>query len=99
MLLQVKNNTDNIKSIFFILSDIDYIYIYSFSRRFYPKRLIIEEYNKRYIIKRQTDTGSACNIHFFFFFTLKINTMYIFLLLIQTPLRAYVLLSNISHAL
>ncbi len=29
-----------------------YIYIYSFSRRFYPKRLTIEEYNKRYIIKR-----------------------------------------------
>ncbi len=39
-------------------------YIYSFSRRFYPKRLIIEEYNKRYIIKRQTDTGSACNTNF-----------------------------------
>ncbi len=35
------------------------IYIYSFSRRFYPKRLTIEEYNKRYIIKRQTVTGSA----------------------------------------
>ncbi len=32
-----------------------YIYIYSFSRRFYPKWLTIEEYNKRYIIKRQTD--------------------------------------------
>ncbi len=30
-------------------------------RRFYPKRLTIEEYNKRYIIKRQTVTGSACN--------------------------------------
>ncbi len=29
-------------------------YIYSFSRRFYPKRLTIEEYHKRYIIKRQT---------------------------------------------
>ncbi len=41
-----------------------YICIYSFSRRFYPKRLTIEEYNKRYIIKRQTDTGSACNTHF-----------------------------------
>ncbi len=38
-----------------------YIYIYSFSRCFYPKRLTIEEYNKRYIIKRQTDTGSAFN--------------------------------------
>ncbi len=39
-----------------------YIYIHSFSRRFYPKRLTIEEYNKRYIIKRQTDIGIACNI-------------------------------------
>ncbi len=29
-----------------------YIYIYSFSRRFYPKRLTIEEYNKRYILKK-----------------------------------------------
>ncbi len=28
-----------------------YIAIYSFSRSFYPKRLTIEEYNKRYIIK------------------------------------------------
>ncbi len=27
-----------------------HIYIYSFSRSFYPKRLTIEEYNKRYII-------------------------------------------------
>ncbi len=26
-----------------------YIYIYSFSRLFYPKRLTIEEYNKQYI--------------------------------------------------
>ncbi len=34
----------------------NYIYIYSFSRHFYPKRLTIEEYNKRYIIKRKTDT-------------------------------------------
>ncbi len=33
------------------------VYIYSFSRRFCPKRLTIEEYNKRYIIKRQTDSG------------------------------------------
>ncbi len=41
-----------------------YIYIYSFSRRFYPKRLTIEEYDKRYIIKRQTVTGSACNTTF-----------------------------------
>ncbi len=24
----------------------------------------IEEYNRRYIIKRQTDTGSACNTNF-----------------------------------
>ncbi len=40
------------------------IYIYSFSRHFYPKRLTIEEYNKRYIIKRQTVTGSACNTTF-----------------------------------
>ncbi len=30
---------------------------------FYLKRLI-EEYNKRYIIKRQTDKGSACNTTF-----------------------------------
>ncbi len=29
-----------------------YIYIYLFSRRFYPKRITIEEYNKRCIIKR-----------------------------------------------
>ncbi len=42
----------------------DYIYIYSFSRRFYPKRLSIEENNKRYIIKMQTDIGSACNTNF-----------------------------------
>ncbi len=41
-----------------------YIYIYSFRRRFYPKRLTIEEYDKRYIIKRKTDTGSACNAKF-----------------------------------
>ncbi len=41
-----------------------YIYIYSFSRCFYPKRLTIEECNKQYIIKRQTDTGSACNTNF-----------------------------------
>ncbi len=41
-----------------------YIYIYSFSRRFYTKRLTIEKYNKRYIIKRQTVTGSACNTTF-----------------------------------
>ncbi len=40
------------------------IYIYSFSTHFYPKRLTIEEYNKRYIIKRQTVTGSACNTTF-----------------------------------
>ncbi len=41
-----------------------YIYIYSLGRCFYSKRLTIEEYNKRYIIKRQTDTGSACNTNF-----------------------------------
>ncbi len=41
-----------------------HIYIYSFSRRFYPKRLTIEEYNKRYIIKRQTFTWSACHTTF-----------------------------------
>ncbi len=39
-------------------------YIYSFSRRFYPNRLTIQEYNNRYIIKRQTDTWSACNTTF-----------------------------------
>ncbi len=37
-----------------------HLFIYSFSRHFYPKRLTIEEYNKRCIIKRQTDTESAC---------------------------------------
>ncbi len=31
------------------------IYIYAFSRRFYPKRLTIGEYIKRLILKRQTD--------------------------------------------
>ncbi len=31
---------------------------------FCPKRLTIEQYNKRYIIKRQTDTGNACNTNF-----------------------------------
>ncbi len=41
-----------------------YIYIYSFSRHFYPKRFTIGEYNKRDIIKRQTVTGSACNTTF-----------------------------------
>ncbi len=41
-----------------------FIYIYLFSRRFYPKRLTIEEYNKRYIIKKQTVTGSAFHITF-----------------------------------
>ncbi len=41
-----------------------YIYIYSFSRHFYPKRFTIGEYNKRDIIKRQTVTGSACNTKF-----------------------------------
>ncbi len=41
-----------------------YIYIYIYSFTFYPKQLTIEEYNKGYIIKRQTDTGSACNTYF-----------------------------------
>ncbi len=41
-----------------------YIYLYLFSRRFYPKRLTIEEYNKRFIIKRQMHAGSACNTKF-----------------------------------
>ncbi len=49
-----------------------YIYIYSFSRRFYPKRLTIEEYNKRYIIKRQTVTESACNTTFQALFRAKL---------------------------
>ncbi len=40
------------------------IYIYSFSRHLYPKRLTIEEYNKQYTIKRQTDIGRACNTNF-----------------------------------
>ncbi len=34
---------------------------FTFSRRFYPKRLTIGEYMKRLILKRQTDTGSAPN--------------------------------------
>ncbi len=38
----------------------EYIYIYIY----YPKQLTIEEYNKRYIIKRQIDIGSACNTTF-----------------------------------
>ncbi len=50
----------------------EYIYIYSFSRRFYPKRLTIEEYNKRYIIKRQTVTGSACHTTFQALFRIKL---------------------------
>jgi len=33
--------------------------MYSFRRRFYPKRLTLEEYNKQYIIKKQTDTRSS----------------------------------------
>ncbi len=41
--------------------DCIYIYIYSFSRRFYPKTLTVEEYNKQYIIKMQTDIGGAYN--------------------------------------
>ncbi len=49
-----------------------YIYIYSFSRRFYPKWLTIEEYNKRYIIKKQTVTGSACNTTFQALFRAKV---------------------------
>ncbi|KAK9977043.1 hypothetical protein ABG768_018864 [Culter alburnus] len=32
-----------------------YIYIYSFGRRFYPKRLTSEEYNKRVAMTRQID--------------------------------------------
>ncbi len=49
-----------------------YIYIYSFSRCFYPKWLTIEEYNKRYIIKKQTVTGSACNTTFQALFRAKV---------------------------
>ncbi len=49
-----------------------YIYIYSFSRCFYPKRLTIEEYNKQYIIKRQTVTGSACHTIFQALFRAKL---------------------------
>ncbi len=47
------------------------IHIYSFSKCFYPKRLTIEEYNNRYIIKRQTVTGSACNTTFHALFRAK----------------------------
>ncbi len=50
----------------------NYIYIYSFSRRFYPKPLTIEEHNKRYIIKRQTDTGGACHTTFQALFRAKL---------------------------
>ncbi len=39
-------------------------YIHSFSRRFYPKWLTIEEYIKQSIIKRQINTGSARNTKF-----------------------------------
>ncbi len=46
--------------------------MYSFSRCFYPKRLTIEEYNRRYIIKRQTVTGSACNTTFQALFRAKL---------------------------
>ncbi len=46
--------------------------MYSFSRSFYPKRLTIEEYNKRYIIKRQTVTGSACHTTFQALFRTKL---------------------------
>ncbi len=49
-----------------------YIYIYTFSRRFYPKRLTIEDYNKQYIIKRQTVTGSACHTTFQALFRAKL---------------------------
>ncbi len=66
-LVKNKNTKMYLKYIYFMISILQinfYIYIYSFSRRFYPKRLTIEEYNKRYIIKRQTDTGSACNTNF-----------------------------------
>ncbi len=52
------------KQLRLILLKLFYIYIYSFSRRFYTKRLTIEEYNKRYNIKRLTDTGSASNSYF-----------------------------------
>ncbi len=50
----------------------NFIIHYSFSRHFYPKRLTIEEYNKRVIIKRQRDTGSACNTKFQVLF--RVNT-------------------------
>ncbi len=48
------------------------IYFYSFSRCFYPKRLTTEEYNKRYIIKRQTVTESACHTTFQALFRAKL---------------------------
>ncbi len=48
------------------------IYMYSFTRCFYTKQLTIEEYNKQYIIKRQTVTGSACHTTFQALFRAKL---------------------------
>ncbi len=46
---------------FYISIIIKNTFTFTFRRRFYPKRLTIGEYMKRYILKRQTDRGSACN--------------------------------------
>ncbi len=39
-----------------------YIYIYSFSRHFYPKRLTSEEYNKQYATSNAHNSSPSVNI-------------------------------------
>ncbi len=63
-----------------------YIYIYSYSRRFYSKRLTVEEYNKRFIIKRQINTWSAGNTQFHTLFRL-----------VHTRLRKEKVICNLHH--
>ncbi len=62
--LDIATNIPERFMIGFVVQGHIYIYIYSFSKCFYPKRLTIEEYNKRCIIKSQTDRGSAYNTTF-----------------------------------
>ncbi len=64
MISEGSHDTDDCRNGCWKFSFAIYIYIYSFSRCFYPKRLTSEEYNIRYIIKSQTVTGSACNTTF-----------------------------------